>query len=151
MDRNGYDIWLLTVFLGSVFISEWSFGNSLWTSRLFWVVRCNTRGSHYVLSFLWINILSGRYWLPNGGLHPNKQTHKQTSVFEDESVTFESSCVLNSTLPWCLKTRLICGVLQMLDECRSEAGLCVKDGGTGLTSLLNWKGKSLQAQRGEEG
>lgn len=59
--------------------------------------------------------------------------------------------LLSFTLPWYLEIRLICSVSQMLDECRAESSLCVRDGGTGLTSLLNWKGKSLQAQSREEG
>lgn len=62
--------------------------------------------------------------------------------------------LLSFTWHWYLEMRLICGVLQMLGEWRAESSLCVRDGGTGLTSLLNWKGKSLQAQRGgirEEG
>lgn len=57
---------------------------------------------------------------------------------------------LSLTWLWYLEMRLICGVLQMLGEYRAESSLCVRDGGTALTSLLNWKGKSLQAQSREE-
>lgn len=65
---------------------------------------------------------------------------------------FDSAvALLSSTWPLYLEIRLICGVLQMLGEWRAESSLCVRDGGTGLTSLLNWKGKSLQAQNREEG